>query len=198
MIPHRSINELADEDCNGWLLLYRGKTFASRVIQRATGSPYSHAAILLRSEAWQGGQLLDVAEVREWIGGRKQPLESQIRRHEIDVFRPRDRYDDQWSSEATALTMRSLCGCEYGYGSILQIALRKLPILWRFARISEDETETARFNFRRVRPTCSQAVWIAYASGGLEPIRRKPSYLVTPGDLGHSPLFEPWGKLCKA
>lgn len=185
----RSVASLAREDCHGWVALFCGRSWAARLIQQATGSPYSHVGILAKA---QNGRL-DLIEVREFFGGRRVTFASQLKLLGVDVhiFRP---LDLGWSPRVTVDTMSLMTGAEYGYGSFFQVALRKIPFLWRFARI--DSTEALPNNdVRNVRPTCSQAVYIALREGGCIPMRRKPSYLVTPGDLGHSPALIEWGSV---
>ena len=190
MIITRTISHLQEEDCHGWVLLDRGTSYLSSLIQKATGSPYSHVGIVVKE-----GNRLDVCEVREFIGGRRQPLRSQVGTNKIDVFKPVDAALEHWDRETTAEMINLMAGTSYGYGSIFRIIMRKLPLLWRFTAISDDEARPTVKEVANVKPICSQAVFLAMAEGGLPPISRKPSYLVTPGDIGHSPLLEPWGRL---
>lgn len=191
VIRPRSQKDLAAEDCHGWVLAYRGKGWASSLIQRATYSPYSHVAMLVKDQRG----VLDVCEVRELIGGRRQPLHVQASQYHIDVFKPVDALRDVYDPEAAAETIRLMSGTTYGYGNIWRIIVLKLPLIWRLGAITDDEARPNVAQKPNVRPICSQAVYLAMCDGGLCPIARKPSYLVTPGDIGHSPVLEPWGRV---
>ena len=116
------LSQVAQQICDGDLLLFRASGLVSRLIRAVGRSEYSHAA----KAVWWAGDLY-CCEVRELKGGRAVTLESQVRRHPgcIDVFEtnPDGRWGEYDRSQA-AEYMRRLAGCDYGYRGLLVAALR--------------------------------------------------------------------------
>jgi hypothetical protein len=171
---------------DGWLAQYRGTSWLSRTIQRATAGPHSHSAMLRRNNG-----TVDVLELRELKGGRARTLEGEAHRYSglIDIFSVSQKRFPEFDGEGAVALMRRLTEQDYGYLPVIRIALRMVPFLWRFYPIKTHEVfdESSR---RRIRPFCSHAVSLAYAHGGrVNPVRRLASYLVTPNHLTHSLLF---------
>lgn len=167
---------------NGWFLQYRGTGWVSQLIQRGTGSIHSHSAMV----AINGGGRPDVLEVREFIGGRRQPLYGQILMYpgQIDVFRPSKRFSEYKPGVAVS-AMRDLTSSTYGYRTALRIALRKVPLLWRFYRVDNEDVRID-CNHEGIRPHCSMAVAMAVAAGGVDIVPWLPHYLVEPGHITNS------------
>jgi len=185
-----AINRIGD----AWLAQYRGAGFVSSLIKRATGGPHSHSAMLRRNLA--GG--VDVLELREFCGGRVRPLDQHVAQYpgRIDCFAPNagnrwswpDKPDcEPFSARGAVAYMELLTRLDYGYRSVLRIALRKLPLAWRFYALTTDDVLNSG---RNVRPFCSHAVALAYRKGGfVDCVPRQPDYLTTPADLTRSMFF---------
>jgi len=165
---------------DGWLALYRGNSWMSRIIQYGTGGPYSHAAMLRRENGHA-----DVLEMREFRGGRATPLEAQARNwpRAIDIFSPNVARFPEFDPATAVSVMRDLTSREYGYVGVARLLLQKIPLVWRLwpldvADIELDETTGA--------PFCSHAVAAACRLAGVDPVPRKADHLVTPNDLSWS------------
>jgi hypothetical protein len=171
---------------DGWLAQYRGTSWVSRTIQRATAGPHSHSAMLRRNNG-----TVDILELREFKGGRARTLEGEAHRYSglIDVFSVSKSRFPEFDGEGAVAFMRRLTEQDYGYWGVLRIALRMFPFLWRFYSIKTHDVFDERRR-RRIRPFCSHAVALAYTYGGhINPVPRLPSYLVTPNHLTHSLFF---------
>ncbi|GAG35017.1 unnamed protein product, partial [marine sediment metagenome] len=180
---------------NAWLAQYRGRGWISRAIQYATGGPHSHSAMLRRNPA-----SVDVLELREFHGGRVRPLRAEVAKHpgRIDLFSPNacerwsgNHYDDpasDWDAAGAVHYMELLAKLPYGYRSVLRIALRQAPLIWRLYPI--ETCDVICQQSRQIRPFCSHAVALALRLGGhVDCVPRLPDYLTTPNDLTHSLFF---------
>lgn len=173
---------------DAWLAQYRGRGWISQLIQYGTGGPHSHSALLRRNAA-----SVDALELREFHGGRARPLCAQVAQYPglIDVFAPNafGLWSFTWNPSGAVECMERLIRLRYGYRSVIRIALRKTPLLWRFYPL---ETSDVAGNGRKsIRPFCSHAVALAYRRGGnVDCVPNLPDYLTTPNDLTHSMFFE--------
>ena len=195
-IKRKRLRDHGHEIGSGWLLSYRGASWVSHLIQAGTGSVHSHSAMTIVN----GNDRLDVAEVREFKGGRRQPLVGHVLAQpgRIDVFRPNTGAFPQYDGDKAAHAMRDMTATRYGYGTALNIALRQVPLLWRLFPVDTSDVlpkGVASWDRAKIRPHCSMAVAIAAQRGGVDPVQWKPPYLVTPGDLTQSLLWRYWGTL---
>lgn len=179
-----SLDEAARLIQDGWLAQFRGRGWLSSLIQFATGGVHSHSAMLQRVNGH-----VDCLEVREWIGGRRKPLEHHVGRWpgQIDVFSPdRNRFGEFKKHEAVKIMRQMLVG-DYGYAGALRLALHKVPLLWRLWPLETRDDDPAGM---KIVPFCSHAVCAACRiGGGIDPVPNKPDHLVTPADLTNSLLF---------
>jgi hypothetical protein len=103
-----TLSQAANQIKNADNLLFRSKGATSRFIRTYTGNPHSHAA----KTSWANGQL-ELAEVREFRGGRIVTLASQVQNYpgHIDVYRSNAINLKEWSDEEWyELYCRSLNG----------------------------------------------------------------------------------------
>lgn len=172
---------------NGDLALFRSKSWHSNLIKIGSLGIHSHAAMLRIN----GDDRIDLLEMVEGAGGRAKPLRARVQEQsgQCDIFRPdTDRWPELDLAGATAY-MRDLTGLDYGtWGVMLLAGLRMAGLrflLARRAREFDDARESGQ------APFCSHAVSTAYRiGGGVDPVPRKPDYLVTPADLCCSLLFQ--------
>lgn len=169
----------------GDILQYRGSRYVSDLIRFVTGGDHTHSAMLRIDPLGRA----DVIEIREFLGGRAVPLLGQVILHDkrIDVYRPRVDVFGDYDPSGAVDVMRELTSRPYGYRGILRLALQRVPIAWRFVRLSESDVAAGY----PVAPFCSHA--IAHAcrvGGGVDPVPRKRDDLVTPADLTWSLLFD--------
>lgn len=175
---------------DGDLLLFRsrpglfGRLSLGSLIATAGRGVHSHAAKV----AWWGDEPF-CCEVREWYGGRAVTLASQVRKYpgRIDVFRtnPKCRWP-RYDRLASVRYMRSLAGCDYGYGSVLAASLLHLPMMRLLVRPNLDDAHA-----QHRPPFCSQAVVMAdRLAGGVDPVPHLADRLTEPTDLAQSPFYE--------
>lgn len=169
---------------NGDIAQFRGRGLVSSWIRWATHGVHSHSGMVRVTEAGE----IDLLEVREFIGGRAVPLLDQVEAFpgRIDIFRPRSELFPYCSGKAVEM-MRRITSQRYGYLGILRLALQRIPFVWRCFQI---ETRDVLDEVKAKAPFCSHAVAIACRAGGVDPVPRKPDYLVTPADLTCSLLFD--------
>ncbi len=176
-----AINTVGD----AWLAQFRGNSWISRAIKYGTGGVHSHSAIFRRTDCAS----IDVLELREFAGGRAQPIEAAARQFagQIDVFSIDLHHFPEFDCLAAVEKMRHLTGRRYGYRGVLRLALMKVPLLWRLwpLKVTDDHMDDAE-----VAPFCSHAVCWAYrVGGGVDPVPNKPDDRVSPNDLTSSLLF---------
>lgn len=170
---------------SGDLAQFRGRGLVSSWIRWATHGVHSHSG-MVRVDT-EGN--VDLLEVREFIGGRAIPLEAAVERApgRIDIFRPRvDRWPEYSVARAVEM-MRIITSRRYGYLGVTRLALQRIPFVWRLFPIETRDVIDGRSS---QAPFCSHAVAIACRAGGVDPVPRKPDYLVTPADLTWSLLFD--------
>lgn len=170
---------------SGDVAQFRGVGLIASWIRYATHGVHSHSG-MIRVDCDNN---VDLLEVREFIGGRAIPLGAAVANApgRIDVFRPRR---DRWPEYSTARAvdmMRLVTSRRYGYWGVARLALQRIPFLWRFFPIDTRDVIDGR---TMQAPFCSHAVAIACRAGGVDPVPRKPDYLVTPADLTWSLLFD--------
>ena len=165
---------------DGDLLLFRRKrSVASAAIATAGRSDYSHAGMA----AWWRKRLMCL-ETIQGAGGRAILLSNLVERHpgRIDVYAAnatRRRFDRDAAVEA----MITMTGRQYGWLSLLRVALLHLPVVRLFTRPQTDDTADGSL------PFCSQAVALACRAGGVDPVPNLADRLTEPGDLARSTFF---------
>lgn len=170
---------------DGWIAQYRGYGYLSGLVQHGTGGCHSHSAMLCRVNGH-----VDVMELREFIGGRRQPLEGHVERWpgQIDVFSINRARFPEFNARGAVRYMRGLTARPYGYLGVSRLALRHVPLLWRFWPLVLQDYDVLA---TRGAPFCSHAVCTACrVGGGVDPVPRKADHLVSPNDLTWSLLFQ--------
>jgi hypothetical protein len=155
------------------------------LISIAGRGDHSHSA----KAAWWGEDLFCL-EVREWVGGRAVTLESQVKRFpgRIDVYQtnPSD-YASSYDRKGAVAYMRRLCGCQYGWGAIVQSAMVHLPGVRLFAKV--DTSDNGDVPHRP--PFCSAACALAdHKGGGIDPVPYLANRMTEPADLSRSLFYK--------
>lgn len=146
------------------LALYRGTSLVSRLIRWQTRSVYSHAAMLMDDdtvyEAWHRGGVSHAPT----LGFNHSPGTMV----ELYTFFATD---DQLAKIEAFL--KSQVGCKYDWLSVIRFVTR-----FR----TTDGSKSRWF--------CSELVFAALDAAGIPPLSRIEPHLITPRDLGMSPVFE--------
>ena len=140
------------------IMLLRGTSLLSRLIQWQTRSPYSHAAIVTPSGT--------VIESVEGKGVREVPIEHAYKHAVYDLFDVSGLSDDQWSDALE--WARSKIGSRYDYRGVLRFVSRR----------------PAELNDKYF---CSEFVFAAMLHAGLLLLERIPAHNVSPAILSYSP-----------
>ena len=171
---------------NGDLAQFRSRAWYSALIRIGTLGVHSHSAMLRLN----GTDRIDLLEMVERAGGRAVPLQSRVAEQpgQIDIFRPDVARWPELDLEGATSYMRHLTSQPYGALGLLLVAGLRMAglrlLLARHARVFDDAREWDH------APFCSHAVCSAYRlGGGVDPVPRKPDYLVSPADLTNSLLF---------
>jgi len=189
--PYASVRESI---VDGTVLLFRKSGRVAGLIRWATRSTYSHAALAI----WIRGRLM-VAESRELRGCRLVPLSSVLAGASVARFVPAPHARPDPDALVGAALAR--LGQPYGWGSILRIALSKLPtsLLRRIPVVgrwipggpqwSDDDQSPSG-----PRMICSQYVAHCYRAAGVDLVPRLSDRDTTPGDLSRSMglMFAGW------
>lgn len=172
---------------DGDLLLFRR---TKSVLAESTLGDYSHAAMAL----WRG-QVLGLAESREWRGARVVTLSSQVRANPgvIDVYRPRVKHEV--AADAADWMFRH-AGHEYSYRGIVRYSVHRavvINLLFRRLGLIKDPLRYREPVFHEPK-FCSEQVTWCYRNAARQrfldwdPYPRMPSQFVTPNDLSHGPF----------
>jgi hypothetical protein len=185
----RQINALPYEDVrssirDGDVLMYRGRSLPSRLIQWATGSRYSHAGLA----AWWNGRLMVLEAVGK--GVVVTPLSANVRRYHGDVewFTCVEYVPASDRNRMIEFAQQEL-GKEYARWKAIKLGLR---ILFQKGEKQRDELRRARQLF------CSQYVAEVYNSVGKDLKRGASDRFMSPADVASSPLLKRAGALRKS
>lgn len=175
----------SDDVWEGDVLLFRGAGPIAWMIQKAGGTPYSHAAMV----GWKasGDEYVPYClETREWIGSRAVTLKSQVERNlgRIDVYRVIAPLRPESMTPATKY-MWATTGREYGWTAVFNASLRHLP-LWRWL-VEPDTNDDALDD---MPPFCSQLVDQALRQVDLDPCPNRAGRITEPGDLSRSAILQ--------
>ena len=165
------------------LLAFRGRGWLARLIQRGGRGEHSHVGMA----CWWSNDLF-VLEAREWKGVRAVTLASQVERFpgQIDVYRANTyRRFGGFDRRGAVTAMRRVAGSEYGYASVMAVALAHLVGLRLFARPNLDD------DFDSPRPPfCSELVaWANRTGGHVDVVPRLADEWTEPGDLVRSSFY---------
>lgn len=160
---------------SGDVLMYRGRSFASRVIRFATGSPYSHAGIA----AWWHDRLMVLEAVGK--GVVVTPLSANVSGYHgnVEWFTAVPELDTATRERMLRFAQEEL-GKEYGQWNAIVLGLKLL-----FKRGVE-----ARDRLRRARRLfCSHYVAQIYNVAGFDLQQGVSDRFMSPGDIARSPLL---------
>lgn len=188
----------------GDVLLFRGNSFVSAIIQAIGEGYYSHvgmASWVFNDKGEKG--FLECIEFREWIGSRAINLKNYIDDNpgRIDVFRPIPKYSQAVYSckqrkldvveivyDGKKLTneFRELTGLPYGWNRILWLAKFHLFGLRLFnwqAGLEDIESK------HELYPVCSTVVAYLFAKHYTRLLHYRSSSRTEPSDVARSPIL---------
>ena len=175
-IPDRvGYDQVRQQILNGDILLYRGRSLASRVIRWATGSAYSHAGMAV----WWNERLMVLEAVSK--GVVVTPLSANVRGYQGDVewFTSIDEIGPEDRKRLVEIAQREL-GKEYATWRAIWLGIRVL-----FGR-----TREKRDALRRERKLfCSLYVAAVYNAIGKDLNREVSDRFTSPADIARSPLL---------
>lgn len=160
---------------DGDVLLYRGRSLQSRIIQWITGSPYSHAGLAV----WWNDRLMVLEAVSR--GVLVTPLSANVRAYQGDVewFTSTVEIEEGRRQRLVLLAQKEL-GKEYATWKAILLGLRML-----FGRTAE-----RRDALRRQRKLfCSLYVAAVYNAIGLDLTKDVSDEFTSPADIARSPLL---------
>ena len=204
----RKYNDVKHKIKEGDVLLFRGKSFISKMIGSSTETPYSHAAVA----SWVDGGantpdgILECVEFREGSiltrggGGRSVNLHREVIKHSgnIDVYRPDPKFftytfdmtikdfiltEKEFDGKAVTDIMRRMTGLPYGWRRLWWIFKHKLWLYKLFSdrnALISDELEDI------VYPVCSTSIAYAFTKTGCDLVNNRSDNWTEPGDLAKS------------
>jgi len=183
----------------GDILLFRNKGIIAFIIQTLTNGKYSH--IGMATWSYNGEDILELTEIREWYGGRTIVLKNAVNSNTngIDVYRissPVYKYKSkidenyilqiekiklEYDGRLVSNCLRNLSGINYGYKRICEIWARHIPILRFFMPWDFEEN-------RKVYPICSSAISYCVRDNFTDLVHFAPDKRTSPADISRSPL----------
>lgn len=159
------------------ILLYRGESFVSRLIQWGTHSPYNHVAIVIDPRYFLG---VESSVGHEAAGVRAIDLR-KLDRCRVDVFRVRPEFSFDGDKVVSFLVNR--LGAKFDYWGVVGLGLMKLASF-----LTGFRTFTGYNRFQRDRDYfCSELVYEAFLAGGIDIVPQVGEAEVTsPADIAQS------------
>jgi hypothetical protein len=169
---------------DGDVLLYRGRSLASRIIQIVTGSTYSHAGLA----AWWDDRLMVLEAVGK--GVVVTPISRNIRSYSgsIEWFTSVEDIPKNQRLQMIRFAQREL-GKEYALWRTVLLGIR---VLFQRNLKSRDRLR------REERLFCSHYVAESYNSIGMDLKKGVSDRFMSPGDIAASPLLKRMGILHKS
>lgn len=199
ILPYR---EAKTHIMEGDVLLFRGKSWVSKIISSQTDTTYSHVGIA----SWVNGSAntdegqLECVEFREWKGGRAVNLEVAVQQYPecIDVYRPIPVFGKivfdketkevkyltkEFNGKAVTRTMRRMTGLPYGWKRIWWMTKKKLLFFRFFSKGSLMNDKLRDI----VYPVCSTSVAYAFNYNDFDLLSNKADEWMEPGHIALSP-----------
>jgi hypothetical protein len=170
-----SYEQARDQIHDGDVLLYRGRSLASRVIRWATGSPYSHAGLAV----WWNRRLMVLEAVEK--GVVVTPLSSNVRGYHGDVewFTSTEAITPEERQRIVEVAQKEL-GKEYATWKAVLLGLRRL------LGLGIDRRDSVR---RERKLFCSLYVAAVYNAIGRDLTKGISDSFTSPADIARSPFL---------
>jgi hypothetical protein len=166
---------------DGDILLFRGKSWISRVIRRVTRSPYSHAAIV----AWWGDRLMVLEAVGKGIVVSRMSIVVNQYSGKVELWTT----DEDLARPEVIRTAQRLLGKRYSLYKLIRNLRRML-----FGRPPHEEAdpEAPPDDF-----VCSEFVSRVWRAGGIDLVADAPDLYTKPSDIAKSPRLRKVGGLVR-
>lgn len=156
---------------DGDILLFRGKSWISRVICRLTGSPYSHAAIV----AWWSDRLMVLEAVGKGIVVSRMSVVVNQYSGKVELWTT----DRDLARTEVIRTAQRLLGKHYSPSKLIRNLVRLVLGRPRHAEV-DPEAPPADF-------VCSEFVSRVWRAGGIDLVADAPDLYTKPSDIAKSP-----------
>lgn len=168
---------------NGDILMYRGRSWESRLIRWATRSRYSHAGIA----AWWNGRLMAMEAVGK--GVIVTPLSKNVQSYPgyVEWFTSIEEIPDDQRQRMVEFAQQEL-GKEYALWRAVHVGFRLL---------FQHDGETRDKLRRETQLFCSHYVAETYNAAGRDLKKGKSDRFMSPGDIASSPSLKRMGALTK-
>lgn len=166
---------------DGDILLFRGKSWISRVIRRVTRSPYSHAAIV----AWWGDRLMVLEAVGKGIVVSRMSVVVNQYSGKVELWTT----DEDLARTEVIRTAQRLLGKRY---SIYKLIRNLRRMLLGRPRHDEADPEAPPDDF-----VCSEFVSRVWRAGGIDLVADAPDLYTKPSDIARSPRLRKVGGLVR-
>ncbi|HEX7844018.1 MAG TPA: hypothetical protein VF469_41370 [Kofleriaceae bacterium] len=156
---------------DGDILLFRGKSWLSRIICRVTGSPYSHAAIV----AWWNERLMMLEAVGKGIVVSRMSVVVNTYSGKVELWTT----DEDLGRAEVILAAQRLLGKRYSPYKLIRNLER---LVFGRPRHEEADPEAPPGDF-----VCSEFVSRVWRAGGIDLVGDSPDMYTKPSDIARSP-----------
>lgn len=179
---HLDYPEIRNEIQDGDIVLFRGKSWISRLICWLTRSPYSHAAIL----GWWNGRLMVLEAAPTGVVASRMSLVVQKYSGKIELWTT----DESLSRFEVIQAAQLLLGKHY---SKLKLVRNLQRLLFGRKRHEPIDPEAPPEDF-----VCSEFVSRVWRAGGIDLSKDSPDMYTKPSDIAKSPTVRKLGDLVHA
>lgn len=162
---------------DGDILLFRGKSWISRIIRRVTGSPYSHAAIV----SWWDDRLMVLEAVGKGIVVSRMSIVVQQYSGKVELWTT----DEKLVRTEVIRAAQRLLGKRYSPYKLVRNLAR---LVFRRPRHDEVDPDAPPDDF-----ICSEFVSRVWRAGGIDLVKDSPDMYTKPSDIAKSPRLRKVG-----
>jgi len=181
---HVDYSTIRNEIQDGDILLFRGKSWLSRLMCWITRSPYSHSAIL----GWWNGHLMVLEAVSTGVVASRMSLVVNKYSGNIELWTT----DEELARFEVIQTAQLLLGKHHSAFKVLGHLKQRLFGRGRPTPIDPGASGTVPEDF-----VCSEFVRRVWRAGGVDLAKHSPDMSTSPGDIAKSPSVRKVGALVR-
>jgi len=166
---------------DGDILLFRGKSWISRLICWVTGSPYSHSAIL----AWWNGRLMVLEAVGPGVTTSRMSVVVSKYSGKVELWTT----DEHLARAEVIRTAQLLLGKRY---STFKLFRNLKQLVFGRPRQEPADPEAPPEDF-----VCSEFVSRVWRAGGIDLVKDAPDVYTKPSDIAKSPRLRKVGDVVR-